>query len=417
MLSRLELFLFAPGGGWAYTYVQRPDHIALIVALVTAAGLVGLWLSTESRFSSRRVSVGAVWILVALLCQAWYLSIAPFGADEKVTSVAANGFYTVSLNYTWADYLSRFHELRDEMPGHVRTNLPGKVLLFFALRSVSENILVLAGLIVLLSTAGAAVVYVVARQWFDDRRVAMQAMILYLLYPARIFFLPLMNSVAPLLMLLPIACAGRCLETQRLRWAVGCGVALSALLLFDPLPLFGGLCGLALCIELARRRSVAPRRVAIAALVAVAPVALTYVLLLQVFHLDLVAAYRFSMTVAREFNVVEERPYYFWLAHNLKDFFVALGAATSLVIFVKARHWLTGTGAMPAVAAVATLLLLDVSGLNRGEVQRLWIFLGALWLPLAAKVTAYDRRLAVTVLACAAMQIAVCIRSIGWVIP
>ena len=143
----------------------------------------------------------------------------------------------------------------------------------------------------------------------------------------------------------------------------------------------------------------------------------TYVVLFQAFHLDLIAAYRFSMTVAKEFNLTEQRPYGFWLLHNLKDFFFGLGPAASIAIALKFGSWRQGRGVTTAVAAIVTLLVLDGLGVNRGEVQRLWIFLGTLWLPLVAKAVAGDARLTQTALACAAVQVALCMRSIGWVIP
>jgi hypothetical protein len=417
LLGWIERFLFAPeGGGWAYTYAQRPDLISLLSVVGVVPLLLLLWRHTESQIETRPLRVLAQWLAAALVVQWLFLSIAPFPLTAKLESVSANGFYTVSKQYPAADFLRHFNSIAGTLPMHVQANLPGKVLLFHLLRTVSEAPAFLAAALIVLSTLGGLLVYLAAWQWCDDRRIAVVAAIFYLLFPARMFFLPLLNTVSPLFMLVPLVLAGGWARTGVSAYAIALGPSLYALAIFDPLPLAGGLCGLA-AFSQQLKRPVAIGRLATFAAIVVAGWLVTHAIVAGAFGFNLVSAYRFAIDNATTFNLEQQRPYWFWVGHNLKDFAIAIGIAQTLVVAFGVRRWLLGPTAVIGAAIVAGVLIVDALGVNRGEVQRLWIFQGVLCQILAARSCGHDRRITGAVIGLSAAQTALCMRSIAWVVP
>jgi hypothetical protein len=88
-----------------------------------------------------------------------------------------------------------------------------------------------------------------------------------------------------------------------------------------------------------------------------------------------------------------ERPYGRWLLFNLVDFLPSAGLALVLAIPLGLKHLLRRSGEVWLPATLLTILALDLSGLTRGEVSRLWLFLTpALTLAAAAALTAWEER-------------------------
>lgn len=86
-----------------------------------------------------------------------------------------------------------------------------------------------------------------------------------------------------------------------------------------------------------------------------------------------------------------ERPYGRWLIFNLVDFLPFSGLALVLALPLGLARLLRrpGEGWLPAV--LLTVLVLDLSGVTRGEVSRLWLFLTpALTLACAASLTVWE---------------------------
>lgn len=417
MFGWFERFLFAPeGGGWAYTYVQKPDGISLLSLACLVPPLLWLWRRTEPQIQVRPWRVLAQWMAAALVVQAISLLIAPYSLTSKLESINANGFYAVSTQYDAAHFLRQFNEISATLPMHVRANLPGKVLLFHLLRTISERPTILAGLIVSLSTLGGLLVYVVALQWFRNPRTAIVAAIFYLLLPARIFFLPLLNTISPLFMLIPLALAGAWTRTGAPIYAMLLGPAIYALAIFDPLPLIAGLCGVAALVTQHDRPVPAPQWLWFALTVLIGCLA-AYAVVAGLFHFDIVSAYGFTIHDATSFNVAQHRPYWFWVGHNLKDFAIAMGIGQACILLFRAPHWLRDQTHWIGISIVACLVLVDMLGINRGEVARLWIFLGVLFQLLAAHASDTDRRIVGVIIALSATQTILCMRSIAWVVP
>lgn len=107
-----------------------------------------------------------------------------------------------------------------------------------------------------------------------------------------------------------------------------------------------------------------------------------YVLSLLVFEFSLLRVFAAILADQRRFNVTQHRTYSTWLVYNLYDFFVFLGVPVSMLLakriynFLKnVQHEIQKQTNLFLVALIASLAILDFSGVTRGEVARMWIFL------------------------------------------
>ena len=130
-----------------------------------------------------------------------------------------------------------------------------------------------------------------------------------------------------------------------------------------------------------------------------------------------------------EFNESAERPYGLWVTANLREFAFGMGICQVVVFCGALLYALRQPGnwrerfshPLSAICAgsIAVLLAVDLIGMNRGEVIRLWIFLACLFqIPVAYVCSSLNSRLAlVLVVAVTALQTAVGLSMINFVIP
>ena len=416
-------------GGWLYPYVGdrfTPLIFApFVVVFALAAAL--LWLTRRTLERHEAATLGG-WMIAGLVGQLILRWHAPAPLDAIVRSDSANSFYTVARQHGPADLIRRFPEIRETLASHARTNMPGKVLLYSLLEQATANPRLLALALMALSNAGGWLLYLVVFDLFGDRWTAAYALILYLFMPGRLFFMPLLNTISPIVVLGCLFLHVRMLRAQRWPWAIALGVALFALAFFEPLPLTMGLLFVAVIVAALVDGRI---RIATAAwLVAVVTLAFasTY-LLARLAGYDLVAGMRYALQDARHFNVVAARSYRIWVVQNLIDFALCTGVASAALIpaaiaaaLDDERPWrerLTGPVAVWAAGTIAVIAFLDVAGVNRGEVVRLWIFAGCFVQVLPASLCARARSVApfAIVLAGLLLEAAVGIARVGYVLP
>lgn len=103
----------------------------------------------------------------------------------------------------------------------------------------------------------------------------------------------------------------------------------------------------------------------------------------------------YHLVVERYYQgIASERPYSYWVWANLASLVLAAGPALvagvrrSGVAFVRARPWRRGNRCEPVlllvVAAVVAIVLADVSGLSKAEVERIWLPFTVWLLPAAS---------------------------------
>jgi hypothetical protein len=269
-------------------------------------------------------------------------------------------------------------------------------------------------LIVLASTCGAAMVYFLAREWFGDRRAALYAFAFYVFLPARVYFLPVMNVLTPVFLLVPMCLFEVHFRTRRSWPLVAAGLSVYWLVIFEPLPLAAGPIVMAQLLRRVHLRQMGWRDVARVLVIPAITVIGVHVAMRILFGFDTLAAFQAALEDARRFNRATGRPYWLWLGHNLKDFLIHMGVGQSLLFL--AGFWTMTRDRVWLIAPIAgVLLLLALLGINRGEIVRLWIFLGVLMQLAAAQACAGHPRLFRAALAVSIVQAAVLVSAVGWI--
>ena len=394
-------------GGWVHDYLYPFQFRSLmlvttVLACVTVPAVVAL-----SEVRRREWRMVALWFGVGLCAQGVLRALSPFTMEGLFLGDGSNGFFQPTLKYGSVDLLRRFETLRHALPEHPRTNMPGKLILIYALELVSMRPAVLAWLVVIISNIGGLFLYLFVRDWLEDRETALVAFVFYLFVPSKLLFFPGLNTVTPVFVL---ACAWlwvRLLTTRRVIYAAPLGSTAYLAVFFEPTPSVMGLLFVFLtayamwCGDISRKQ--------IASLTAAVVVAFlaTYALFSLVFRFDLVTTLRSVGADALEFNARSSvlRPYYPWVAANLLD--LAFGAGfCQTILFCAATAFALRPGALRggstdgrvAALCLGTVLALaatDLAGINRGEVVRIWIFLACfLQIPAAYLCRRLERRLA-----------------------
>ena len=144
------------------------------------------------------------------------------------------------------------------------------------------------------------------------------------------------------------------------------------------------------------RSELARSRLWRSAVIPVAGFLIVHVLMRLTVQFDIGSVFVSLLKAAADFNQTAGRPYDEWVVQNLKEFFLGAGLAPSLLTLLslyggwraatregrreRAGRVLWAYLAAPGSAFVASLvlcvLMVDLAGINRGEVTRLWIFLG-----------------------------------------
>jgi hypothetical protein len=369
------------------------------------------------------------WVALATAVQAALRSLTLFSFESIFASPGANSFYTATLQQPLSTVLSSFVQTREGLPLHAQSNMPGKLVLTYALKVITVSPAVLPWIVVILSNLGALLMYHFVGRLFGDDTTALYAAILYLFVPAKLFFFPLMNTITPVLALGLASLIVQWVRTAGLGWAVAVGAMVYAVVFFEPLPLVLGLLFGALALRAVHCGELGWSQLVIHAAVGLATFVACAFVVQQLTGFELVAAFRAVRAHALEFNVIERRPYELWVRANLVEFFFGIGACQTVLIGAAITLGLRGPGSLRdrlmrpvtllTAAVLAAVAVIDLVGINRGEVIRLWIFLACFLQIPAAWVCARTGRpqaialVVVTTLLVSALGTA----NIGFIVP
>ncbi len=429
-------------GGWVYPYVDTVDGGLLrafaLSCLLIGAGVGASWPLLKRFASDSKEAVPLpiqwalilAWCLLAILVQGLLRSTTPHSLGAIVASDTATSFHSVAVRTDARSILGGFERRRHTWPLHAQSNLPGKLLLFRALTRISERPEVVAWLVIGLSNVGALLLYLFVRDATGDRFLAGLSAILYLFTPATLYFVPLLNAVTPVVVLICACLMIRWLNTTRIIYAVGLGAAIYGLALFEPTALIAGVLFSVLLMhrvvsgQLPWRTALFHIGTGLLAFVA------THAAMIAWFDFNLLHAFAAVAREAAKFNINSSRPYAVWVWQNLLDFAFGMGWCQTVlfaaVLTDGVVRWRSGsrlTAASPVmlicVSVLAMVGLADAIGVNRGEVIRLWIFLACLaQIPAAYVCRRLGSRLAFTVVIMATLvQDALGTAMIAFVVP
>jgi len=437
MLSLVVSFGLATGwlvlgsreGHWVYGYVQ-PFGLRSLAVFLLASAMCGALLATPAGVVDRREwPLVLIWLLVALACQGLLRSLTPFTLESLFVSDGANGFYGVTRHSSATSVLNDFHHLRSSWPMHAQSNMPGKFMLVYALKHISRRPDVLAWMVVAISNLGGVLLYVFVRELFADRRVALFSLVLYFFVPAKLFFFPLLNTVTPVVVLACACLLLRWLSTGRATYAALLGAAFYGLLFYEPLPLIMVPLFAALMAWALWRSDIAWRTLGLQSALVVIAFAATYAGMFVRFGFDLIDALREISAHAVAFNAAAARPYSLWVRQNVLDFLFGVGVCQAVVFWVALGDGLSGGDKFQSrltrpitvlcLPLAAVLLAIDLIGVNRGEVIRLWIFLACFFqIPAAYVCARFHNRAAIALIVWTALlQDALGTSMIGFVVP
>lgn len=428
-IATQSILLGSREGRWVYEYVQLFTVRSLVVFLLVSVLACALLSAPGTVADHREWWLVLAWVLVALGLQALLRSLTPFTFESIFVSDGANSFYGVARHYDATTVLGDFDRVRAYWPLHAQSNMPGKLMLVYALKHISRRPDVLAWLVVMVSNLGGVLLYVFVRDLFSDRRVALFSLVLYFLVPAKLFFFPLLNTVTPVVVLSCACLLLRWLLTGSSTYAALLGIALYGLVFFEPLPLVMGLLFAALAARALWRADITWRRFLVQSGIVVLAFIVTGAAVYMWFGFDLIDAFVQIGGHAVAFNAEAGRPYAIWVRYNLREFLFGVGLCQAVVFLAAlgdglrrsdiAHGRLTQPITVLCLSLLGVLVAADLIGVNRGEVIRLWIFLACFFqIPTAYVCARLGNRAAMAlVLVTTVLQDAFGTAMIGFIVP
>lgn len=389
-----EFFIGLLGGvNPSYPYMPSSTPLAPFVLSLVACLAIWWWFN-KTIFAKARPTT-YLWMCFAFVCllQWQFQQLPSRNTSAMIENGDANSFWTVSQQYPLVSYLRQFSELRSQLPLHATSNMPGKVLFFYALNVFGDSRLFLACAILLLSNLGGLFLYAITLRLTRDVNAALAAAILYWLCPARIYFFPLLNTVTPTFILGSIWLWLRAVESPRWTWISLNGLGFFVLFIFEPLPLVCGLFHLWLLGYAWWRKSISGAQVlqiGVGTLLAFAA-GVYFMGVLTGFHSirEFLEIVRVNSRFYSSYQVSG------WFFSNIINLIVGFGYA-SLFVLVGGWGVLRDLVAAPDKTMLGyvgtfliTLLVLNGAGVTRAEIMRLWIFMLAVLYPVVGLALAH----------------------------
>lgn len=357
---------------WASPLAGRWDphvHPEIVASIVLAAALI-----TLAPRLSRSLRWRPLLALAALAALAWWVALAfaggPIGINGPLEG--PHEYLTaVPLVESPGNFIATFAERVGEYPTHVRSHPPGLVIALWSLDAIGLGGSAWAAALVLLVAASSVPAVLLAARSIAGEEAARRAAPFVALAPGAVWIATTADALfmgigawAVALTLLAINGRGRRSDMLALGGGVLFGVSLHlsfGLALLGVIPLV-------VALYAHRLRPLLVAGAGVAAVVA-GFVALGF------WWFDGLGAVREQYFL----GVASARPYDFFLLSNLAAFAVALGPAVAIALGrIRERRLL-----LLVAAALAAVTLADLSGMSKGEVERIWLpFLP--WVLLAA---------------------------------
>jgi hypothetical protein len=347
-------------GEWRALWPWRAwPAVAVAVGIVAVAGRA----AAVDHAPWRRLVVG--WMLAALV---WAVGLALVDGPSALLGSLASGFdYLAAVPDAGSagSFLERFVADHESWPTHVQSHPPGMVLFLVALGGVGLARAPVVAVVVLVGAVAAVPAVLAALREVCGEAAARGSATLVVLVPAAVWWSSadaLFAGVAAWAVTLAILAVGR-RGPRSWSLAVGAGLlgATAVLLLSYGLVV---LSTVPVAVAVWRRRF-SPL------LVSAAVAAVAYLVLLWL-GFDWWAGLDAARS-AYDRGVSRHRPYALFVVANLVVFAVAVGPAAVAGLRRLLRSREPTPLAVLAGAALLAVLAADVSGLSKGEVERIWL--------------------------------------------
>jgi len=274
---------------------------------------------------------------------------------------------------------------------------------------------------------------------FNVKKIALYSLILYLFIPAKIFHFPVLNTVTPVFILLPLFLMIKYLNTLKKVYLVFLGISFYVLFIFEPLPFVTGILFLSIVTYYLYIKRIKIRHlINLTGYTILLPIVIVYIISL-IFKYNAIDNFIYIINDAINFNVMEGRRYEIWVVQNLKNFFINLGFLQSIIFFIILSNILYGIivkiknfysfkkvtqsiikpGILLTLSVFFIILILDLAGISRGEVIRIWIFI-MVFFPVIVAYYCVKRKNSLTfyiVLLGNVLQTVISVNMVAFVVP
>jgi membrane associated rhomboid family serine protease len=374
---------------------QWPYKLAFVVC---AAALCATYMLMRRALQGERPRRKIAWFLLIVLAVGMYAFFVRYSMGTEAFWVGrageTNGFFNKASEMTDAKSFLRDYEQDREgfyhaHQVHVWSNMPGKTLLYYAFVRMGlshERINTLG--IVLCALAVVPVFFVVRRLISTD--AAAGAAVLFFLFPGLPSSFPSYNAATALFGMLGLWLVLICLDKRNAAVGVVTGLYLALLYFYEPLPFVLTLF-LIPYIWRAFRKDAAGAAGVFGGMVS--GFILVFIALYLWAGVSILRITRDTLVAGARFNIEEQRDYLPNIMENWGELGTTIGMSVLILMgfaLVYGARELFGGGkgalrrlfnetpprsAVCAFAFPAMLVLFDLSGTNRAEVGRLWIFL------------------------------------------
>ena len=394
-----------------YPYIHQYLPLKSVITLLLVCPIVVFWVYlTERNISKHEILIIISWLVLGFIVQIYLRNLSPYSFSQIITSDTSNSFYSPTLIYSLKEFLSKAVADVSVLPPHVRTNMAGKVIFFYLLKALTVNPEIMGYLIVFFSNIGGIFVYFISKYIFNSKLTALYSLVLYLFFPAKIIFFPILNTVSPVFTLICFFLMLEYVIHHRDIFLLLLGIFSYILFIFEPTPLISGIIFLAILVKYIYEKQINSWQ---CLKLVVLP---TLVFVAMHFYLELVFGYSalnqfiYTFTDAVNYTVRTNKNYSEWVVQNLKEFLVGGGLTQSilfiggLIILIRKllKHFIIESnkkvkfimepGPLMSFSLVILILTLDLSGVIQGEALRFWIFIMVFLQIIAAYICAFEKR-------------------------
>jgi hypothetical protein len=391
-----SLILGSLEGNFFYPYIKYQRRLDLIIALIIFSIFFlfreKVYRALSSASKQKEFLIVFATFVTGTAIELWMRSRYPFSMTAVIRDLNANGFYTAGLQTTFAQILQNFSEFASQFPSvHVQANMPGKTLFYKLIQNITTDPSIIGLLIITISNLTSIIIFYLSKTLFKNRLIAWSALLLCLFTPAKIQFQPILNTVSPVLIYFSLLLIILSAKNNVKGYALLAGITLFFQFLFDPVPFGMGLIFLVLLIIFSIKNNFRSTFLSVTGFVSLGFLG-SGVIFDNLTGFNLIEGFVYCLKDASHFNI-SNRPYSIWIVQNLKEYIIGAGLASSLILFISvfkvgSVNWNSAgerNANVTLIIFIATILILNFSGANRGEVTRLWIFLT----PIQALLTAY----------------------------
>jgi hypothetical protein len=365
---------------WRWRYVDQAVDVYLVLAAAAGGLLFWAW---------RRQTTLPLMLAQGMLLFS-FVSLSHEGLDaisSRIRNPDITSYYTEAAKlHDLAGFLRDYDKRLPAMQGHAMTHPPGPILYFYAWqRLAGEAAALWSGVALMLAlTLGVPLIYFLTERLAKDRHTALAAAAMWAVLPGLVTIAPAFDPLYAVFTLALVYAWTRAAGEGARKWAVAWGAAWFAALCFTHSFLTLGaffVLTAVLDVGLSNDRSTALRRIATSAAIGSAVLAGCFTAAWVLTGYNHLAALRTSLRIQEPVAQMLHRRYRLTVFWDLYDFSLAAGWVPVGLVVAAAAAWRSRWAGLPhalrvvAPAGLATILIVDLTGLLRAETARVWLFL------------------------------------------